>query len=226
MYAQMGDDGVEDIFLFFKVAKMTSPRLPAPETHFVPNLVKQSAITKLERSLVRIRCIAFSPPPPWGWRNAVRACEVEWSRSSGSCVTHGPDVGLHGHLVGLHPHISSSSAAARPDEELVAVDHKKNIRAMSRKEKKGAARRRNRGQVEEQVGRRRGWEMRAGLGRTERVRVGSNGSSGAPAVAIKQQVGAVIKTESQPSPWGTVGASRWGEMHQEIVGAENPGTRC
>lgn len=67
-------------------------------------------------------------------------------------MTHGPDVGLHGHLVGLHPLISSSSAATRPDEELVAVDHKKNIRAMSRKEKKGAARRGNGGQVEEQVG--------------------------------------------------------------------------
>lgn len=64
MYVQMADDGFEDIFLFFKVAKMTSPRLPAPETHFVPNLVKQFAITKLEHSLVRIRCIAFPPPPP------------------------------------------------------------------------------------------------------------------------------------------------------------------
>lgn len=47
-------------------------------------------------------------------------------------MTYRPDVRLHGRLVGLHPHISSSS-----DEELVAVDHKKNIRAMSRKGKRG-----------------------------------------------------------------------------------------
>lgn len=52
-------------------------------------------------------------------------------------MTYGPDVRLHGHLVGLHPHVSSSSFAKRSDEELVAVDHKKNIRAMSRKGKKG-----------------------------------------------------------------------------------------
>lgn len=196
---------------------MTSPRL---ETHFcckpLKKKKKKSAITKLEDSLVRTRCIAFTPPPPWGWRNAVRACEVEWSRSSGSCVTHGPDVGLHGHLVGLHPHISSSSAAARPDEELVAVDHKKNIRAMSRKEKKGAARQGNGGQVEEQVGWRRGWEMRAGLGRSERVHAGSNGSRAAPAVAIKQQVGAVIKKKSQPSPWATPGAFRRGSAQRTL----------
>lgn len=32
-------------------------------------------------------------------------CKVEWSRSSGSCVTYCSDVWLYGHLVGLHPHI-------------------------------------------------------------------------------------------------------------------------
>lgn len=66
--------------------------------------------------------------------------------------------------------------------------------------------------------------MRAGLGRTERVHVGSNGSRAAPAVAIKQQVGAVIKTESQPSPRSTPGAFRRGETHPERVRAENPQT--
>lgn len=35
-------------------------------------------------------------------------CKVEWSRSSGSCVTYCSDVWLYGHLVGLHPHIYSS----------------------------------------------------------------------------------------------------------------------
>lgn len=95
---------------------------------------------------------------------------------------------------------------------------------MSRKEKKGAARQGNGGQVEEQVGWRRGWEMRAGLGRSERVHAGSNGSRAAPAVAIKQQVGAIIKTESQPSPWATPGAFRRGKTHPERVSAENPPT--
>lgn len=59
-------------------------------------------------------------------------------------MTYRPDVRLHGRLVGLHPHISSSSAAARSEKELVAVDHKKNIRAMSRKGKRGRRGKENR----------------------------------------------------------------------------------
>lgn len=37
--------------------------------------------------------------------------------------------------------------------------------------------------------------MRAGLGRTERVHVGSDGSCAAPAAAIKQQVDPFIETK-------------------------------
>lgn len=142
-------------FSSFKVAQMTSPGwLPAPKMDSVCLDLnnKRAALFSLNETC------CFQPS---GWRDAARACKVEWSRSSGSCVTYRPDVGLHGRLVGLHPHISSSSAAALSDEELVAVDHKKNIRAMSRKRKEETAREEE--QVREQVGWSRGWGMRGGF---------------------------------------------------------------
>lgn len=129
---------VGDLSLFH-VAEMASPRLPTPDVACLGPDNKAGPLFSTNKTY-----ISFWRPPPSGWRHAARACEVEWSRSSGSCVTHRPDVRLHGHLVGPHPHISSSSAAARSDEGLVAVDYKKNIRAMSRKGKMGRRGEKNR----------------------------------------------------------------------------------
>lgn len=105
------------------------------------------------------------------------------------------------------------------DEELVAVDHKKNIRAMSHKEKKGKWKKRGgwrwgekRGR-REQVGERLRWKCERKTGAKGRIkksrarnkakrdgerereiaRFGPNGSYIAPAVTIKQQVDAIIR---------------------------------
>lgn len=178
---------------------------------------ENNVITKLERSSVWERCIAFMLQFPSGWRCTVRALQgwmVEVIRqlcdvSFGCLARRAPRGPSPPHLL-----IPSRNTCGQTtsDEELVAVDHKKNIRAMSHKEKGKWensewkwGKRRHWDQIGEQV--RKEWERKTRIrtnsasnkakrGR-ERVReivcFGRNGSYAAPAVTIKQQVDAIIR---------------------------------
>lgn len=129
--------------IFFKskkVAKIACPRQPILVTDFVMDLYENNVITKLECSSVWERCIAFMLQLPSGWRCTVRALQgwmVEVIRqlcdvSFGCLARRAPRGPSPPHL--LIPSWNTCGQTTS-DEELVAVDHKKNIRAMSHKEK-------------------------------------------------------------------------------------------
>lgn len=128
-------------FSFFQVAEMPSPRQPRRRKQI---LSVWTLITKQQRSLAWMRRIAFWLPPPSGWRATARSLRgwmvkvirqlrdiSPWCQAAQA--PHGPSP----------PHLLILTSA-QSDEELVAVDHKKNIRAMSRKGKRGRRGKENR----------------------------------------------------------------------------------
>lgn len=163
---------------------------------------------------------------PSGWRCTVRALQgwmVEVIRQL--CDILSWCLAVWAPRGPFSPHIYSSPLEntwghTSSDDELVAVDHKKNIRAMSHKEKKEKWKKGGEKGGGWRWGEKRalrtGWlrrkcerEIRAedrikksmaknkakrdGGSEREIVRFGPNGSSTAPAVTIKQQVDAIIR---------------------------------